>query len=376
MAPNPFKPSFGSTPPLLVGRGDLIADFGDALDDGPGAPGRATIYTGMRGVGKTVMLNEAEEQARSRGWLVISETATPGLVERLTRNHLPRLLHEFGEPKGKRRVTGVSIPGLGSINWANPDKTEVETSFRFLVEQLTDILAKHETGLLLTVDEIHRHLAGDMRTIGAVLQHGFREERQLAFAGAGLPAAVSGLLNDDVLTFLRRADIHHLGAVPIDEVAEAIRQPIESAGRHISEAGCAKAAKATSGYPFLIQLVGYNVWRQHPRDETVTEADVDAGVAAARRRIGALVLEPSLADISEVDRSFLVAMAADSGPSKLSDIAERLGVDSNYASQYRLRLIQSELIKPAGYGKLEFTMPYLRDYLLNHAATLGMGNGE
>ena len=54
---NPFRPSFGVTPPLLAGRDTEILAFGDALDSGPGAPGRATLYTGVRGIGKTVMLN-------------------------------------------------------------------------------------------------------------------------------------------------------------------------------------------------------------------------------------------------------------------------------------------------------------------------------
>jgi predicted ATPase len=72
---NPFRPTFGVTPPLLVGRDAEILAFGDALDQGPGAPGRATLYTGVRGIGKTAMLNEAEGQARQRGWVTVSETA-------------------------------------------------------------------------------------------------------------------------------------------------------------------------------------------------------------------------------------------------------------------------------------------------------------
>ena len=61
-------------------------------------------------------------------------------------------------------------------------------------------------------------------------------------------------------------------------------------------------------------------------------------------------------------------MAHDDGPSKMSDIASRLNVDANYASQYRLRLIASELIEPVGHGRVDFTMPYLRDYLREHVA--------
>ena len=92
---NPFHASFGVSPPLLVGRDGVLEDFVEALDDGPGASGRATLYTGARGAGKTVMLNAVEDRARERGWLVISETATPGFVARITQQHLPRLLRDL-----------------------------------------------------------------------------------------------------------------------------------------------------------------------------------------------------------------------------------------------------------------------------------------
>ncbi|NLE78759.1 MAG: ATP-binding protein [Rhodococcus sp.] len=372
MRKNPFTPSFGVAPPLLVGRTDLIEDFGIALDEGPGAPGRATIYTGARGVGKTVMLNEAEEQARSRGWLVISETATPGLISRLTLNHLPQLIDAHVRTPTKRRLTGIKLNGLVGVNWETTDASTLQPALRQQISELTDALAEHETGLLITVDEIHRYLTDELRELGTIVQHMFREGRELAFAAAGLPSSINDLLNDDVLTFLRRADRHALGAVQLGHVAEAIRNPIERTGRSISDDACSAAADATSGYPFLIQLVGYHIWRQSPTTTAISDDDVATGIAAARRRVGSLVLEPSLADISDVDRSFLVAMSHDDGPSKTSEIAQRLGVSTTYAGQYRLRLISADLITPAGFGKLTFTMPYLREYLRGHAAAMGL----
>ena len=96
--PNPFKPSFGVSPPLLVGCDDLLDEFAEALEDRPGSAARATIYTGAGGSGKTVMLNAVEDRAREQGWVVISETASPGFVDRLVRQHLPGLLRDF-DPK-------------------------------------------------------------------------------------------------------------------------------------------------------------------------------------------------------------------------------------------------------------------------------------
>lgn len=86
-----------------------------------------------------------------------------------------------------------------------------------------------------------------------------------------------------------------------------------------------------------------------------------------------LALEPALADASDIDKSFLLAMAKDDGPSRMKDIQERLEIDANFASQYRLRLIASELIESTGHGYVDFAVPYLRDYLREHAAADGLG---
>ena len=93
------------------------------------------------------------------------------------------------------------------------------------------------------------------------------------------------------------------------------------------------------------------------------------GVARARLRLDALIHEPALSAASDIGKSFLLAMAQDDGPSKMADIQQRLGVDVNYASQYRLRLIAAELIYPTRRGYVDFALPYLREYLRQHSAT-------
>jgi hypothetical protein len=243
-------------------------------------------------------------------------------------------------------------------------------SFRLKVELLTSLLAENETGLLITLDELHYRQASELREFGTVVQHAFRERRDLAFVGAALPAAIDELLNDEILTFMRRADRHHVGAVAA--VREAIAQPLATRGRSITDDALDAMVAAIEGYPFFIQLVGDQVWRKAGTTSEITLAVAQEGIAAARRRLGQLVHAPALAEASNVDKSFLLAMAQDDGASLLGDIAKRLNVDSNYAGQYRLRLIALELIAPAGYGRVQFTLPYLRDYLREHTATLGL----
>jgi hypothetical protein len=116
-------------------------------------------------------------------------------------------------------------------------------------------------------------------------------------------------------------------------------------------------------------LVGAQTWRLHASAVEVTVEDAQRGVANALRRLGSLVHEPALADTSAIDRSFLLAMVQDDGPSKMADIQRRLGVDVSYASQYRLRLLAAELIEPVRHGYVDFALPYLREYLREHAAS-------
>ena len=367
--PNPFHASFGVSPPLMVGRESVLADFVEALEDGPGSSGRATLYTGARGAGKTVMLNAVEDRARAEGWLVVSETATPGFIERMTQQHLPRLLRDFDPGAVQRRMKGLTGPlNIGRVDWDTIETHVVQAGLRNQLEVLTDLLAEHSTGVLMTLDEIHHNQLAELRELATTVQHAFREGRELAFAGAGLAASVSDVVNDDVLTFLRRAERHSLGSVPRADVERGFREPIEAAGRHIGDAALQVMVDGAAGYPFLLQLVGAQTWRLHPDENEITSTDAAEGVTRARRRLGSLIHEPALSAASDMDKSFLLAMAHDDGPSKMADIQRRLGVDVNYASQYRLRLIAAELIHPTRRGYVDFALPYLREYLRDHAA--------
>jgi hypothetical protein len=371
VAKNPFHPTFGVSPPLLVGRDSLIEAAAEAIEDGPGAPARATLYTGPRGSGKTVLLNAVEDQARTQGWAVISETADPGFIERMTHQHLPLLLHGLDPAAVRKRLSGLNVPlgplGSAGVDWNTVETHVVQAGLRNQIELLTDLLAADGLGLLITLDEVHYQQIDELRQFGTTVQHAFREERELMFVGAGLSSAVSDLLNDEVLTFLRRADRHHLGSVSRAEVARAIREPVGGAGRMIGDEALSVMVEGTGGYPFLIQLVGHRTWRLHAATKEITVNDAREGVAQALRRLGSLVYEPALADASDVDKTFLLAMAKDDGPSKMADIQQRLGVNESYASQYRLRLIAAELIEPKKRGYVDFSLPYLREYLRDEA---------
>jgi len=375
---NPFKPSTGASPPVLVGRQPLLDLLDEGFDDGPGAPARMTIFTGARGIGKTVMLSEAADLALRRGWLTIDDTATSGMISRIG-EQVERLL-EGQHPRPRRRFTGLTLPAnLGGFSVApTPEKT---VGLRLSITKLLDELGSRDptVGLLITVDEIQSGI-DDLRELAVIMQHFIREDRQIALVMAGLPSSVNDILRDDgnqrVLTFLRRADKHLLADVSIDEVRDAFSQIFAAHGRIIQEDALDAAAEATFGYPFLIQLIGYHTWRATDT-EVLDLAAARVGIDAARRRLGSLVHETALADLSDVDKTFLAAMSLDNGPAKIQDIRQRMGnVSSQHANRYRERLLAAQMIKQSGHGQVDFSLPYLREFLREHSAAYGFPNTD
>lgn len=367
MVRNPFRPTAGATPPLLVGRDDLLEEFGEALEDGPGAPGRLAVFTGARGVGKTVMLTEAGDQAARLGWITLAETATPGMISRLRRT-TTRTLHQVDPSTAPgRSLTGLTLPVVGGGVSMSPPPAEV-ADWRAELGMLFDVLEPRGSGLLITVDEVHHGARDELRNLAATVQHLIRDDREVALVMAGLPSAVSEMLNDDVLTFLRRADRLDLGDVALDDVADALRATIVAGGRTIDDDALTEATTATGGYPFMIQLVGYHLWRRADEDR-IDLGVARAGIAAARKRLGSLVHATALADLSVVDRTYLIAMARDDGDSSTGEIARRMGVTPYYASTYRARLIAAGVIEPTRHGYVRFSMPYLREYLRENGSS-------
>lgn len=373
---NPFTPSFGTTPPLLVGRDEAIWAFAEALDTGVGDPYRAMLLTGTRGSGKTVLLNALEDQARQRGWAVVSQTARSGMLAEMVQTRLPRAAIDALGRQDRSNVTGASASAFGvgaSITREVHPAEGPEPDLRDRLFDLADMLdEKNRAGVLISIDEIHRSALDDLRVIAQEVQHAFREGRQVAFISAGLPESVSDLLNENVLTFLRRAERYSLGPVDDSDVADALATPIARLGHDITDEALDIATAGTGGYPYLIQTVGYESWRLARDGTTITADHARTGVDAARRRVGRLVHDPTLAALSAIDKSYLVAMAVDDGPSNTGDIARRISQTPQYAGTYRKRLLEHGLIRSPGRGYVDFTLPYLREYLREHAATQTM----
>lgn len=357
---NPFRPTAGATPPELIGRDGLLDEFEYSLRLGSGAPGLLSIITGARGIGKTALLSAAQEKAIEQGWVVISETATPGFVGRIG-EAMRRHGEELGRGPAKRKITGLGAAGF-SITTQLPPERQVD--WRQLGEVLLGILAEQRTGLIITVDEIHAADHTELAQLAANVQHFIREGLPIGLVFAGLPAAVSDLLNAGVATFLRRADRIDLHAAAVNEVERSYAATFDEAGIEIAPDLLRHAAEATGGYPFLIQLIGYQLWRQAEiSDMKLAQWNVSQAIDAANRRHEMTVIEAALSTASDKDRDFLYAMSQDEGPSASGEVGKRLGAKSNVVANYRARLLAAGLIEAPGYGKLSFAIPGLREYL-------------
>ena len=306
---NPFSPSFGVTPRVLAGRDAALAAFRDSFSGGAGAPARTVLVVGSRGLGKTVMLNEFEDAALRAGWLAVSESSSPGLLQRLTRDHLPRLLREHARPRA--RLTGLSATlgplGVGAAWEPGPPP---ESTLRAQINELTDGLADQGGGLALTVDEIQDADVAELRKIGEVLQFSRREGRALAFAGAGLRTGVGALVRSPGATFLRRAMRIDLRDLTGAQAGRALAGPAEEAGRPFDATALALATTVSRGYPYLVQAIGYCAWNASSGAAGITTAHVDRSLPEALGMYRANVLEQAWLDASPREREMLAVMAA------------------------------------------------------------------
>ncbi|BAS11003.1 conserved hypothetical protein [Arthrobacter sp. Hiyo4] len=308
------------------------------------------------------MLGAAEDLALNNGWAVVSETATGGFVRRIGES-MRLLTNDLGmglQAAGSRRCPLPDSP-------SRPSSRPKSKSTGAPRAALLRLLAQRGTGLVITVDEIHAADRAELSRLAADVQHFIREGLPIGLIFAGLPAAVSDLLNEGVATFLRRADRIDLHAASITEVERSFSETFAEARIPLSANLAREAAEATGGYPFLIQLVGYHLWQESEKASDDLDAEAVArAVAAARRRNERVVIEAALSTTSGRDRDFLQAMAEDRRASSTTDIGKRTGMRPNAVGNYRTRLMDAGLIEPAGHGLVDFAIPGLREYLTSH----------
>lgn len=362
MFENPFTPSFGEVPAIMAGRQQVISDLRKSLDSATRRPELTTLISGARGTGKTALLALTAEMAASKGWVVANVTAVPGMLDDILERSRAAA-RELVAQRSDRKLTGVGVGVAGaSVNVTWDSVEHRDGNWRTQMTELLDMLAEHGTGLLITVDEV-RASEQDLILLAANYQQFVREGRKVGLIMAGLPHYTSALLQDESVSFLRRAHQVHLGKVPDYEVESALRKTIIQGGRTVSDEQLARCIASIEGFPYMLQLVGYRVWDANPFVEKISDEDTTRGIAVAKTELRDQILLPTFADLSATDREFLKAMLEDEGTSVSGDIARRMGKTSSYVSQYKRRLLEEGVIVPTPDGRLAFALSPMRDVL-------------
>lgn len=359
-AKNPFTPGFGQVPPFLAGRSYVVDNVVDAFDNGPGDPNLTTIFTGARGTGKTTLLTLLADEGRERGWVTARVSAVPGMLEDV----LQQAVRSAGKLQGRRsgiRLTSIDV-GPVSATWEYKDGAAIQAApnWRTRLETLLDQLEDNGLGLIISVDELQADFS-EMVQLASTYQHLVGERRKVCLLMAGLPYQVSRVLNDKSISFLRRASRYHLGRIDDADIRTALEETIEKGGRRIEPDALDEAVVAIGGFPFLMQLVGYRMWTQAEAD-VIDITAARRGVERAREEMRANILEVTYQELSEGDLTFVNAMLQDDGPSRVSDIRNRMDKSTGYVAQYRRRLLEEGVIGERGRGVVDFELPGWREF--------------
>lgn len=361
---NPFTPTAGVMPRYWAGHEAVMDDFLEGLYEGPGAPERLMRITGLRGMGKTSMLQRMGRAAQELGWVTVDVTAKS---KHLTDDLLAQLSLK-GAQEGSLSVTAAVGPVRASYTTRRSDSNDLRGALR-------RITAKSGSKVLITIDEVQAGSADDMSELSIAYQHTVREGANIALVFAGLPSPVGLLMDKAELTFLRRAIPVTLEKVDKVSVEEAMEDTFLSEGVSVDRDALGAMADASAGYPFMIQHIGHQVWRAAKRrnpsmPNRVTVPDVEEALPLAKRRFEDTVVVPALTGLSDAALRYLCAMAVTAdgeGRSRTSEVASALGVKASSLSGTRARLMALDLIESPARGSLCFALPYMAGYLSKEA---------
>jgi hypothetical protein len=390
---NPFAPGAGQRPPELAGREKEIAAFDVVLERvARGRPERSLVLTGLRGVGKTVLLGELRSMAIRRGWGAGKIEARPdaGLRRPLSaalhravrdlavRHRAPdRVEHVLGVLKAfalraspsdsklrDRWQPGIDVPPTQG----RADSGDIEID---LVELFTDVAELAQdvgTGVALLIDEMQDVMADDVSALCAACHELSQSGAPFVVVGAGLPhlPAVLSASKSYSERLFRYVRIDRLDRADADQ---AVVAPIAREEAGITDEALDALFDAAGGYPYFIQAYGKAAWDAAPSDP-ITAEDVAVAAPEAEAELAVGFFGSRYERATPAEREYLRAMAeltkgkADEGAAT-ADIASHLGRKPSSLSPARDSLIKKGLIFSAERGRIAFTVPHFGRYLLN-----------
>lgn len=385
---NPYTPGAAKRPTAFVGRARqfaLIDSLADQLE--AGYPAEDYVFTGLRGMGKTVLLHEALDRLTERGWLAgyyeIRRHDDPGhAVAQMLADVAGRSEPEgwFSQLVGRvgRRLGSVSLridagsgaPGLELTVTPASHPGDLFRDARQILTGIGKAAAENGTGVALLIDEMQQLRKRDLALLLAVSRA--IEGLPIAIIGAGLPTlpvtvAAAG-------SYAERFSFEAVDRLNSVEAKEALALPAEHFGVTYENDALDRILGRTDGYPYFLQLYGAETWRAAgtPSDQpgtVLTRHHVEAAEPEVARRVDQGLYTSRYDRAAPQERQYLRAMAT-LGDADISsgDVARILNKSITSAAPIRDRLMKKGLIHSPGTGRLDFSVPGFADYVRRRSA--------
>ncbi|MEB0060194.1 MULTISPECIES: ATP-binding protein [unclassified Variovorax] len=381
---NPFAPGAGSQPPELAGRQPILDEAKVAIQRALlGRSSRSQMLLGLRGVGKTVLLNKIQEIAEAEGHITsfieapenkrLGELLTPRISQALRKlsltetakvsaNKALRALKSFASVF-KVSYEGVAISVDPEVGVA--DSGDLETDLAELFVRVGEAALAAGKAWTILVDEVQYLKAEDLAALIVALHKVNQKGLPVLFFGAGLPqvAALSG----DAKSYAERL-FHYpvVGALELADARTAIRQPVEDEGESITSDALDEIFARTRGYPYFLQEWGYQCWNI-AETGAITMADAAKAASDATRRLDEGFFKVRFDRLTPKEREYVIAMAKlGNGPYRSSEVAERLGESHQSLGPRRSQIINKGMIYSPSHGDIAFTVPMFNEYLIRN----------
>lgn len=378
---NPFAPGAGSKPPELAGRDAILYEAEIALQRViKGRHDRSQILLGLRGTGKTVLLNAIEALARKHDHITsFVEAPEMGRLADQLYPKLQQALRQLSSVEAARSASNAGMRALrsfasvfkikfGDVSISVDPEPGVADSGNLEFDLIDVFLALGRAaqaanrGWSLFIDELQYLKEPELAALIVAIHRSNQMGLPILFFGAGLPqiAALSG----DAKSYAERLfSFPAIGALDHQAATAAIRQPVEDEGESIEEAALAGIIQATRGYPYFLQEWGYQAWNVAAASP-IAEADIVTASINALKRLDEGFFRVRLDRLTPKEREYVLAMARlGSGPYRSADVADALGETTQSLGPRRASIINKGMIYSPAHGDIAFTVPMFDEFL-------------
>lgn len=376
---NPYRPGAGTPPPALIGRDALLDQFGIALRRArSGRPGKSLMPIGLRGVGKTVLLNRFSEIAEMEGFHdAFIEAPESGDFPTLLAVRLRKVLLRL-ERSGTAAAVLKALRVLKTFSLTLPDGAKIaidvevlrgEADSGLLAEDLTDLLVAvgeaardKGSGLLIAIDEVQYLRGQELSALIAAVHRTMQLSLPVVLVGAGLP--ILPALAGDAKSYAERLfEFPLIGSLGPAEARAALAIPADVLGSSFTEDALDRLVELSDGYPYFLQEWGFQVWNS-ATGSRIDRADVEAAQADVLDRLDRNFFQVRFDRLTPKEKEYLRAMAhLGPGPHRSGDIAACLGVRVESVAPRRSALIGKGMVYSPAHGDTAFTVPLFDEYL-------------